>query len=461
MSARILVIDDSPTILRVVSAILTRHGYVPLTARDGVSGLEILEREAGAVDLVLLDFVMPKMNGYQFCRALRSNESLSRVGVVLMSAKGDRIAKQFMAQTGALDAITKPFDARALVAVVDGALAKAAQGGGREIPTGNDMPADVSLGDESRSSDVPRRLEQQARTDFARQVTHAVLPIALEAQKAGTRRSTLELEIERALAGGAGDGAFESAQTAGGGYTEVLAGDLAAIPLGEVLQMLEMQKQTGVLRVTDTQKTFVLYMRRGEVDLAQLIGGADEFRLGRYFVERGVLARSDLEEAAKSASAKSLRLGSELVGSGVVSVDDVREALSRQASEVIYEVLRWQAGRFRFTKEPLSKEAIEAELGLRVAPLLLEGFRRMDEWRLMEGTIEWDQVVVVDPITSQKLDASITHAERAVLDLADGERTVNDIVSASELGSFVAVKAIFQFLKSKVLRFVHSAPRGE
>ena len=131
--ARVLVVDDSPTILKVVSAILARHGYEPSVARDGLAGIEMIKR-GPKFDLVLLDFVMPRMNGYQFCRELRSNPMHRALPVVLMSAKGDKIRGQFVQQTGAVDAITKPFDARALVAVIEGALAKTAEGRARPVP---------------------------------------------------------------------------------------------------------------------------------------------------------------------------------------------------------------------------------------------------------------------------------------------------------------------------------------
>src|SRR6478752_1097905 len=120
MSARILVVDDSPSTRPGVSSILVAREYEALVAEDGQAALELLGTEK--VDLVLLDFVMPRMNGYQFCRELRANQELKNLPVVLMSAKGDKIREQFVEQTGAIDAITKPFDARGLVAVVEGAL---------------------------------------------------------------------------------------------------------------------------------------------------------------------------------------------------------------------------------------------------------------------------------------------------------------------------------------------------
>ena len=116
MSTRILIVDDSPTIRKVVSNVLERHGYLVLQAADGQAALETLTLASGSengnghskIDLVLVDFVMPKMNGFQLCRALRQNERLRTTPVVLMSAKSDRIAAHFVQQTGAIDAIAKP-----------------------------------------------------------------------------------------------------------------------------------------------------------------------------------------------------------------------------------------------------------------------------------------------------------------------------------------------------------------
>ena len=139
MGARILVVDDSPTIRKVVTSILEARAFETVTAEDGQDALEKLD--AGAeVDLVLLDFVMPRMNGYQFCRELRNNAERRNLPVVLMSAKGDKIRGQFVQQTGAIDAITKPFDARGLVAVVEGALKKQEEGRARPVPDGDTMP---------------------------------------------------------------------------------------------------------------------------------------------------------------------------------------------------------------------------------------------------------------------------------------------------------------------------------
>ncbi|MDQ3036194.1 MAG: response regulator, partial [Myxococcota bacterium] len=124
MSRRILVVDDSTTVRRVVERTLREAGFEVCLAADGREGLDVAS--AKVPDLVLVDFVMPHMNGFQLCQALRSIDNLARVPIVLMSAKADRIGDGFLAQTGAVDAITKPFSPEALLAVTTHALARAA-----------------------------------------------------------------------------------------------------------------------------------------------------------------------------------------------------------------------------------------------------------------------------------------------------------------------------------------------
>ena len=177
-SARVLVVDDSPTILKVVSAILARHGYEPAVARDGLAGIEMIKK-GPKYDLVLLDFVMPRMNGYQFCRELRSNAAHRALPVVLMSAKGDKIRGQFVQQTGAVDAITKPFDARALVAVIEGALAKTAEGRARPVPEGAKMPDEDTIAESLRPAQLAKQQRQKTAVDVAQRVAQAVTPVIM------------------------------------------------------------------------------------------------------------------------------------------------------------------------------------------------------------------------------------------------------------------------------------------
>ena len=464
MSAgRILVVDDSPTILKVVSAILSRHGFESETARDGLVGIEILKRGT-PFDLVLLDFVMPRMNGYQFCRELRSNPDHKALPVVLMSAKGDRIRDQFVQQTGAVDAITKPFDARGLVAVLQGALARAAQGTARRVPEGSEMPLDeASIGDdEPRPSLLPKKLRWAAEAALAKHVASVVTP-AMVALDPNARASAKAVEeaIKNALGTSSADGLFFALREASSASSrEVLAGDLAIIPLAEVLQMLQMQRQTGVMRVKGPARELTITVRDGHVDLASYADRSNdpslrephEFRLSRYFLEQGTATRAEVDEALRRAESSKKLLGQELVDMGVASEEARREALMRQTCDLVYDLLRWPSGRFWFSQDPPAREAEEAKLQIHVSGLLLEGFRRVDEWRLMESTIVWDQVIAIDPTLLANVVEQLTRAEKLVLDAVDGVRSITLVVAESNLSSFDAVKVVHQFLRSRVLR---------
>ena len=454
--ARVLVVDDSPTILKVVSAILARHGYEPSVARDGLAGIELIKR-GPKFDLVLLDFVMPRMNGYQFCRELRSNPAHRALPVVLMSAKGDKIRGQFVQQTGAVDAITKPFDARALVAVIEGALAKTAEGRARPVPEGAKMPDEDTIADSIRPSVGPRQHRMKLTIEVAQQIANAVAPaiLALSPQEREIE-STLLATVARAISSEVVDALATTLRDLDGGEgvaKEVMGGDIAAIPLAEILQVLQMQRQTGVLRISNARSAVTISLRQGLVDFVQARGTSDEYRLGRYFVEKGLVTREHLDHVILAKGLGGPLLGDTLVDSGKISREDLTDALSRQSSELIYEILRWPYGRFSFTREPFRPEAESAKLGLGVSGLVLEGFRRVDEWRLMEGTINFDQVIVIDQYALDSLNSEkLTRIDKLVIGAVDGTRTVNEIIKESAVGSFDAIKAVYQFMQSRVLR---------
>src|SRR5688500_6353751 len=138
----VLVIDHSPTITKVVQLVLTKAGYQVQTAADGEQGLASVRSQRP--DLILLDFVMPRMNGYQFCRELTADAKLRDIPVILMSAKGDQVGERFVKVMGIVDYITKPFSPEAITAVVQHTISKYAPGGASEeqgLVTGEDLAA--------------------------------------------------------------------------------------------------------------------------------------------------------------------------------------------------------------------------------------------------------------------------------------------------------------------------------
>src|SRR5919108_2014662 len=109
----ILVVDDDPDIIDLVSYSLRRDGHQVLAACDGRQALEIVERSAP--DLILLDVMLPQLSGFEVCRRIRQR---SRVPIILLTARGDEVDKVWGLDLGADDYITKPFGHKELLARV-------------------------------------------------------------------------------------------------------------------------------------------------------------------------------------------------------------------------------------------------------------------------------------------------------------------------------------------------------
>ncbi len=117
----ILVIDDSPTVRRLAEIVLSQEGYNVLTAGDGDDGLQIAQKEHPS--LIIVDFIMPKMNGFQLCKNIRSDAALNDIPIVLITSKGKDVGKGFDEQFGIVQYLQKPFEAETLTKTVKNALA--------------------------------------------------------------------------------------------------------------------------------------------------------------------------------------------------------------------------------------------------------------------------------------------------------------------------------------------------
>lgn len=115
-AATILAVDDNPTNLSVISDHLKQCGYRVLVARDGESALE--RAEYGKPDLILLDVLMPGLDGYETCRQLKAKESLGEIPVIFMTALSETADKLKAFQCGGVDYITKPFQQEEMLARV-------------------------------------------------------------------------------------------------------------------------------------------------------------------------------------------------------------------------------------------------------------------------------------------------------------------------------------------------------
>ena len=122
MSSSVLVVEDEENLLEALKYNLEREGYVVLTAEDGAAGLETAR--AASPDLVVLDVMLPEMDGLEVCRILRREND---VPILMLTAKGEEIDRVVGLELGADDYVAKPFSMRELMARVRAMLRRPRQ----------------------------------------------------------------------------------------------------------------------------------------------------------------------------------------------------------------------------------------------------------------------------------------------------------------------------------------------
>ncbi len=117
---RILVIDDEPDLVDMVKSFLQKKGYSIITAYDGKEALQMIRTEKP--DLIVLDLMLPKMDGYRICRMVKFDEKLKHIPIVIISVRASDADKKMGREVGADDYITKPFDFKVLHSSIKGLI---------------------------------------------------------------------------------------------------------------------------------------------------------------------------------------------------------------------------------------------------------------------------------------------------------------------------------------------------
>ena len=158
---RILIVEDDPDTVKLVTAFLTRDGYRVLSARNGIAGLRLAREERP--DLVVLDLMLPGLDGLEICRAIRERSS---VPIIMLTAMVDEEDRLTGLELGADDYVTKPFSPRELAARVRAVLRRSAPDDEAQS-TGVLTHRDVAVDMGRRVATVDGAAMDLTRTEFA------------------------------------------------------------------------------------------------------------------------------------------------------------------------------------------------------------------------------------------------------------------------------------------------------
>lgn len=169
---KILVVDDEPVLVETIAYNLEQAGYQVFTAADGTSALQAASREAP--DLIILDIMLPEMDGLEVCRQLRRESSTATTPIMMLTAKSDEIDKVVGLEVGADDYVTKPFGRRELLARVRALLRRK-----------DYVPYEAEKSEQETVNEVPRA---------NRELVAGPLRIDLAGRRVNCRGQELELQ---------------------------------------------------------------------------------------------------------------------------------------------------------------------------------------------------------------------------------------------------------------------------
>ncbi|MCC7203299.1 MAG: DUF4388 domain-containing protein [Nitrospirae bacterium] len=232
-----------------------------------------------------------------------------------------------------------------------------------------------------------------------------------------------------------------------------LEGSIKEFGLAEILQLISMQKKSGVVSISHKSESTKLHFDNGQLVFATAISGGETKRLGEILKSAGKMTEDQVAESLRKQEITKERIGNVFVSSGHVSTDEVKEALQQQLMEVIFHVLRWKDGYYKFTACEIDYDR-EFQITVQTDFILMEGSRMVDEWGLIEARIPSSNIVFSQTERGAEIEhlfSRLSPDEITVYNLVDGSRDITDILNVAEMPQFPLYRIMLTLLMSGLI----------
>ena len=434
---KILDIDDSPTVQRLIEMILSSQGYQVVLASDGEEGIAKARSERPAV--ILVDFVMPKMNGFQVCKTLKDDPEFCDTPIILVTSKGDKVGSKFVDTLGITEYFTKPFQPEELLAKI------------REVIDKRQAAAADAMAVSAPARAPIREPKPGAATPAPTQRTAPQAPGGMEAMVRALVEQILAEFVKTTLPGlirkELGKPPQHADNSAG------IQGNLASFRIVEVLQMLGLQRQTGRLVIKrSAADTVEVYFKDGLIVCASSINMANRTWMEGLLKKTCRLEDDSFRHVLRISEMTSQPIDRVLAQEKMVDAKTFLDCLRRHTESSVYKIMAWKDGEFYFEKA--SPPVFANPVQLKVDDLLLEGARRADEWSLIQQKIPRFDIVFEPMIgnAEELTTRGMSELDLKVFTYVDGRRTIQEIIDILSLGEFDVVKSMFILLSVNLIR---------
>lgn len=228
-----------------------------------------------------------------------------------------------------------------------------------------------------------------------------------------------------------------------------IAGNLKTMDLAELLQWLSQAQKTGTLVIHDGKVEKRLFLENGKI-VSSASTDPREY-LGHFLVSQGLITEQQLSQAMARQANEKMLLGKILLTAGAVSEEDLQRLLRLKAEEGIYDIFTWETGEFRFINDELPERTF-VPLRLDLTGILMEGARRVDEWKRIREHIPSSDVVVVG--FGDLDDPTLSPGARRILSMVNDDRTVEEIQLQTHSSEFFVCSVIFEQIKQGRIKVV-------
>ncbi len=234
-----------------------------------------------------------------------------------------------------------------------------------------------------------------------------------------------------------------------------IEGNLSLMPLADLIQWIGNGRKTGRLSLKSEKDKKDLFFQSGNLIFSR--SSIEKEHFGTYLVDHTDVTSEQVDEALKVQSESREMIGYIVVQKGWLTKDEVVELLEKKTSEDIYEVFLWEKGTFKFTREsPPQRNFITVDLDS--MNLVMEGVRRMDEWKRIKAAFPSLDVIL------DRTDVSLTgltEIQEKIYETIDAETTIRDIIDRIPGTKFETMSNLFEMYKQGGVDILKTAKEAE
>jgi DNA-binding response OmpR family regulator/DnaJ-domain-containing protein 1 len=476
----VLIVDDDRAIQRLLADFLTKEGFSVLVEKDGEWALKTFEKRP--VRVVLLDILLPAVNGYEVARKIRQTTKGREMPLIFISgvyrAPGQK--KDAIEKYQALDFLEKPIKLSALRAILKKAL-------GAEYPSAAEAQAererveatDPGVYADRQAAEEAQVVEQESQRQTAELDAAAAAAAVAAVSTRSAKRTSQSAERPQPPPPPAYSDEPEpptqvrppDAPPPGGNdrteqlerpssheaKTDGLRGQLSDRPFAELLAEVYRHRQSGALLLKREKVKKIVYFRSGQPYFVKsnLLSEC----LGKILVREKMISEAECEESLKRMKSSSRQQGTVLIEMGCISPPNLAYALALQLQSKLFDIFSWPDGEYQFNaKAELLPEATSLEMTCAAA--IYEGIKRTQDLDHISALMKPQQGKYVHPAADPLYrfqDAGLDEEELSLLGACDGRKTVKTLAALAILPPIETMRLLLAMRYAQMVDFKDEA----